>query len=181
MTTQSIPMVPITDRPDGFEEHAVQVAVLRDTLTAVGIDLGAYERQIIDWLGHWEWATIAVIASWVARAAANRPPAPAVALPGRFDAPPAEIDQHLRRILADDVYLRYQQTIGGLAVAEAAKDVRMEVAAPDAPGAKQWREVADYLDPAKGGNPYPSQLQCSQHNGFAPCQGAPDCTPGEVA
>jgi hypothetical protein len=111
MITQSIPMVPIDDRPDGFEEHDVQVAVLRDTLTAVGIELGAYERQIIDWLSHWEWATVAVIASWVARAAGSRELAPAVALPARFDATPAEVDEHLRRILDEDVYLRYRESL----------------------------------------------------------------------
>jgi hypothetical protein len=118
MTTQSIPTMPINERPDGFEEHAVQAAVLRDTLTAAGVELGAYERQIIDWLAHWEWATVAVIASWVARAAESREPAAPVALPSRFDASPAEVDEHLRRILADDVYLRYRTSLGGEAIKE---------------------------------------------------------------
>ncbi|MGW5465189.1 hypothetical protein [Streptomyces sp. NPDC003996] len=49
-------------------------------------------------------------------------PAPAVALPSRFDATPAEVDEHLRRILADDVYLRYQQTVGSPAADEAAEE-----------------------------------------------------------
>ncbi|MGV4984543.1 hypothetical protein ACVB8X_14065 [Streptomyces sp. NRAIS4] len=122
MTTESIPRVPIHERPDGFEEHAVQVAVLRDALTAAGVELGAYERQIIDWLAHWDGATVVVIASWVARAAASRELAPAAALPSRFDATPAEVDKHLRRILAEDVYLRYEQTMSGPAADEASEE-----------------------------------------------------------
>lgn len=180
MTTLEIPSGPVEVRPDGFEETPVQAGVLRDTLTAAGVYLGAYEHLIIDWLSRWEWATVAVIASWVARAATAREPAPAIPLPGRFDATPTDVDQHLRRILAEDTYLRYQQTVGSLAVTEAAKDVRMEVAAPDAPDAKEWREVANFIDPAKAGGPYPSQLQCSQHDGFGPCPGAPRCTPRET-
>ncbi|MFI1767493.1 hypothetical protein ACH41H_36350 [Streptomyces sp. NPDC020800] len=184
MTTQSIPTTPIQHRPDGFEETVVQAAVLRDTLAAAGVDLGAYERLIIDWLSRWEWATVAVIASWVARAATAREPAPAIPLPGRFDATPAEVDQHLRRILAENTYLRYQQAIGGTAVTEAAQDLREHVDGADVPGSpvstdyvKSHQEAADYVDPAKDGGPYPSQLQCSHHNGFGPCQGFPACTP----
>lgn len=110
-----------------------------------------------------------------------------ISLPGRFDATPAEIDQHLRRILAEDVYLRYQQTIGGLAVAEAAREQRMQAAHRSVTGGplpeyvqRGWRDAADHTDPAKGGGPYPSQLQCSQHNGFGLCPGAPRCTPREI-
>ncbi|MEV7684492.1 hypothetical protein [Streptomyces bungoensis] len=176
----SVPTGPVDTEPTGFYARDAQAAVLRETLTASGVDLGAYDLGLIDWLAGWEWGTVAVIIAWVARAAQSREPAPAVALPGRFDATPAEVDQHLRRILAEDVYLRFQQTIGGLVVAEAAKDVRMEVVAPGAPDTKEWREVADYIDPGKGGNPYPSHLQCSQRTGFGPCPGAPDCTPRET-
>ncbi|MCX3059577.1 hypothetical protein [Streptomyces beihaiensis] len=124
MTTQNVPMVPINERPDGFEEHTVQVAILRDTLTAAGIELGAYERQIIDWLSHWEWATIAVIASWVARAAASHEPTPPVALPDRFDATPAEVDRHLRQILSEDTYRRYQQDSAHAAAAARGAEAR---------------------------------------------------------
>lgn len=108
---------------------------------------------------------------------------PAVSLPGRFDATPAEIDRHLRRILAEDVYLRYQQTIGGLAVVEAAKDQRMDAADKQLTApvtADVVRATADLVDPLKGGGPYPSRLLCSQHGGFGPCPGAPRCTPRET-
>lgn len=163
--------------PGVFPSATEREGILRDTLHAAGVELGAYDKRIVDWLAGWEWSTLAVIASWVARAAASREPAPTVALPGRFDATPAEVDRHLRRILAEDTYLRYQQVIGNLAVSEAAKDLRMEHAAREADA--EWMDAADHIDPAKGGGHYPSQLLCSQHNGFGPCPGAPRCTPKE--
>ena len=187
MTTLEIPSGPVQVRPDGFEETPAQAGVLRDTLAAAGVELGEYEHLIIDWLSHWEWATVAVIASWVARAAVSREPAPAIPLPGRFDATPVDVDQHLRRILAEDAYLRYQQAIGGAAVTEAAQDLRDCVDGADIPGSpvstdyvKGQLDGADYIDPAKDGGRYPSQLQCSQHDGFGPCLGAPRCTPRET-
>jgi len=184
MTTEPhmlLPDGPVDERPAGFHEFPEQASVLRDTLTAAGVELGAYEGLIIDWLSRWEWATVSVIASWVARAATVREPAPTVALPGRFDASPAEVDQHLRRILAEDTYLRYQQAIGGRAVTEAVDETRTTDLPEDYVdlfdnGAK-W--AGDLIDPAKGGGPYPSQLQCSQHDGFGPCPGAPRCTSKE--
>ncbi|GAQ75868.1 MULTISPECIES: hypothetical protein [Streptomyces] len=39
------------------------------------------------------------------------------------------------------------------------------------------RRASELIDPAEDGGPNPSQLQCSQHNGFGPCPGAPYCTP----
>lgn len=167
--TSDIPAGPVDKEPIGFRINDEQAAVLRDTLTAAGIELGEYERKIVDWLAKWEWATVATICSWVARAVASRPPAPAVALPGRFDATPADVDQHLRRILAEDTYLRYQQAIGGAAVTEAADDLRND----------DHGLAAAEIDPAEDGGPYPSQLLCSRHNGFDFCPGAPDCTPKE--
>ncbi|MET7776292.1 hypothetical protein ABZU94_10555 [Streptomyces mirabilis] len=187
-TTPPIPDGPVAAEPAGFYMSTAQYGALTDTLTGAGVELGEYDVRIATWLAGWEWGTVAVIASWVARAAVGRPPAPAVPLPSRFDATPAEVDQHLRRILAEDTYLRYQQTIGGLAVTEAAKDARDRVDGADIPGSpvstdyvKGHTDGADYVDPAKGGGPYPSQLQCSQHDGFGPCPGAPACTPRDTA
>ncbi|MFJ8348953.1 hypothetical protein ACIQ9J_21855 [Streptomyces sp. NPDC094153] len=185
--TIEIPAGPIEDRPAGFRDSGEQAAVLRDALTAAGVELGSYEGSIIEWLSRWEWATVATIASWVARAATAQEPAPAIALPDRFNAAPAEVDRHLRRILAEDIYLRYQQAIGGAAVHEAAEDARKWADDADVPGSplpsqavKGWHGAADHIDPAKDGGPYPSQLQCSEHDGgFGPCPGAPGCTPKE--
>ncbi|SHI66976.1 hypothetical protein [Streptomyces sp. 3214.6] len=186
-TPPQLPAAPVDERPDGFMEFPEQASVLSDTLTAAGVELGAYERVIIDWLSRWEWATVAVIASWVARAATVREPAPPVALPGRFDASPADVDQHLRRTLAEDTYLRYQQAIGGRAVTEAAQDITDDSwSRRDRFGRYEreeyeagMRKASELVDPAEDGGPYPSQLQCSQHDGFGPCPGAPRCTPKE--
>lgn len=109
--TFGIPTGPVETRPEDFREFHEQAAVLRDTLQAAGVELGQYEQLIVDWLSRWEWATVAVIASWVARAVVSNEPKPGVTLPDRFEATPAEVDEHLRRILADEVYLRYRQTI----------------------------------------------------------------------
>ncbi|MFF9310123.1 hypothetical protein ACF1BS_04345 [Streptomyces sp. NPDC014748] len=165
MTTHDVPAGPVEKPPRGFRISDEQAALLRDTLTAAGIDLGEWENTVVTWLSMWEWATVATICSWVARAAQRPQPTPVIALPGRFDATPAEVDQHLRRILAEDVYLRYQQAIGRQAVTEALTDAR----------------TTDLIDPAKHGGPYPAKLLCSQHDGFGPCPGAPRCTPQEDA
>jgi hypothetical protein len=49
--------------------------LLRSALDAAGVDLGAYDRAIVDWLAGYEPATVAVIASWVSRAGSRRAPA----------------------------------------------------------------------------------------------------------
>jgi hypothetical protein len=99
--------------------------------------------------------------------------------PARLSATPAEIDRHLRRILAEDVYLRYQHAIGGRAVTEAADDVRTTDLPQDYvdifDSGTQW--AATLVDPKTGGGPYPSQLLCLQHGDFGPCPGAPHCAP----
>ncbi|MFI5973553.1 hypothetical protein [Streptomyces sp. NPDC051452] len=177
MTTTEIPAGPVEKPPAGFRYGEEQATLLRDTLAAAGVDLGEYDGVIIDWLSHWEWSTVAVIASWIARAATARPPTEPVALPGRFDATPAEVDQHLRRILAEDRVLLYQQAIGGAAAHEAAEDLMTEYRTKERDQA--WAFASAHIDPAEGGGPYPSQFQCSQHDGFGPCPGAPRCTPRE--
>ncbi|MFF7966720.1 hypothetical protein ACFZC3_15310 [Streptomyces sp. NPDC007903] len=181
MTDTEIPTGPVEKEPTGFAVSEAQETALRDTLTAAGVSLGAYDDVVIEWLSRWDWSTVSTITSWACRATAPAASAP-VALPGRFDATPAEVDRHLRRILADDIYLRYQQTIGGLAVEEAARDVRMTVR-PDMDATEQRLRLAcaDTIDPLRKGGRYPSQRLCSQHNGFGPCPGTPDCKPREDA
>jgi hypothetical protein len=48
-------------------------AMLLDTINAAGVQLGEYDRRIIDWLAGWETATCAVVASLIARAAEPMP------------------------------------------------------------------------------------------------------------
>lgn len=101
--------------------------------------------------------------------------------PSRFAATPLDVDVFLRQHFTEDVYLRYQQVIGNLSVAEAAKDARMDAALRQVEGeesmAEVIREIADFIDPRKSGGPHPARLLCSQHNGFGPCPGAPQCGP----
>lgn len=106
------------------------------------------------------------------------------ARPSRFTATPAEIDAYLRSILAEDTYLRYQQAIGSEAVREAMGDAVSFRNCDDNAQMKQaWRSGIDdalgWIDPDGDGGPYPSQLLCSRHSGFALCKGYPWCKPGD--
>ena len=84
-------------------------------------------------------------------------------LPSRFHATPAEIDAYLRTILAEDVYLRFQQAIGEHALAEAVEDAGTVRASADNDGLynADWREGWDdaiqRIDPAENG-PCPTRL-----------------------
>jgi hypothetical protein len=65
-----IPAGPIDTEPIGFRPSREQEAILRDLLTAAGVELGAYDERIVAWLAHFaDWSTFAVIASWIQRAA----------------------------------------------------------------------------------------------------------------
>jgi cell division protein YceG involved in septum cleavage len=64
-----IPAGPIDTEPIGFRPSREQEAILRDLLAAAGVELGAYDERIATWLAGWDWSTVAVIASWIQRAA----------------------------------------------------------------------------------------------------------------
>jgi hypothetical protein len=67
-----IPADPIDSEPLDYQPHAKQEAILRDVLTAAGVELGAYDERIVRWFaGYADWSTFAVIASWIQRAAAD--------------------------------------------------------------------------------------------------------------
>jgi hypothetical protein len=44
------------------------LAILEDALTAAGVELGAYDQRIVNWLAGWEAQTCAVIAGLITRA-----------------------------------------------------------------------------------------------------------------
>lgn len=67
----SIPDGPVDTSPRGFLPAAEQERVLRDVLAATGVELGAYDEEIVSWVASWDWPTVAVISSWIRRAAAS--------------------------------------------------------------------------------------------------------------
>jgi hypothetical protein len=73
-TGSGIPTGPIDREPldyptADYPTAADREAILRDTFRAAGVDLGAYDERIAQWLaGTADWSTFAVITSWVQRA-----------------------------------------------------------------------------------------------------------------
>jgi hypothetical protein len=63
------PEGPLDTAPDGFLGIKMQRATLLAELTAAGVELGAYDRLIVDWLGGWDYPTVATVASLIRRAA----------------------------------------------------------------------------------------------------------------
>lgn len=82
--------------------------------------------------------------------------------PSRFHATPAEINAFLLTHFAEDTLLRYQHAIGNRAVAEAARDIRMDANMRQLQGdhrkAEHGRQFADLIDPLKGGGNWPTGL-----------------------
>ena len=85
------------------------------------------------------------------------------ALPSRFTATPAEIDAHLRTILAEDTYLKFQQAIGEHALGEVVEDAQVVRALADNDGLynadwrEGWDDAIERVDPDLCG-PAPSKL-----------------------
>lgn len=76
MADINIPDQPIEREPfdairatDGERLDAAERQALLQTLN--GIQLGAYDLRIVDWLATWEPSTVAVICSWIHRARAQ--------------------------------------------------------------------------------------------------------------
>jgi hypothetical protein len=68
-TPPVIPSGPIHTEPITHRPAAEREAILRDTLTAAGVELGAYDERILTWFATFaDWGTFAVITSWVQRA-----------------------------------------------------------------------------------------------------------------
>lgn len=71
----AIPTGPIDREPldyptDHYPTSDERAAILRDTFGAAGLELGAYDERIAEWLAQTaDWSTFAVITSWVKRAA----------------------------------------------------------------------------------------------------------------
>jgi hypothetical protein len=69
MTIDPVPTSPVETEPRGHVSGPDQLDQLLAVLADADVDLGAYDRRIVEWLAGWEWSTVATIASWVKRAA----------------------------------------------------------------------------------------------------------------
>lgn len=56
------------DLRTGYRAQADKIAILREALNSVGVELGEYEEGVI---AGWDWPTLAVVASLVTRVAAT--------------------------------------------------------------------------------------------------------------
>ena len=60
-----LPGGPVQAPPRGFMPAAEQAQILADVLA--GIELGAWDRQIVQWLAGWDTCTVLTVASLIAR------------------------------------------------------------------------------------------------------------------
>ena len=63
-----VPGGPVEAPPRGFMPEAEQAQILADVLA--GIELGAWDRQIVQWLAGLDACTVLTVASLIARARA---------------------------------------------------------------------------------------------------------------
>lgn len=66
-----LPGGPVDAPPRGFVPPAEQAQILAAVLA--GIELGAWDRQIVQWLAGWDTCTLLTVASLIARARAAGP------------------------------------------------------------------------------------------------------------
>ncbi len=66
-----VPAGPVEAPPRGFVPGAGQAEILAGVLA--GIELGAWDRRIVEWMAGWDASTVLTVASWVARARAAGP------------------------------------------------------------------------------------------------------------
>lgn len=74
MTEQDLPDVPaapIESEPKHWTNRDGNHELLIAALADAGVEPGAYDHRIADWLAGWETATVLTIASWVRRASAG--------------------------------------------------------------------------------------------------------------
>jgi len=66
-----VPRGPVETPPRGFVPQAEQAQILAGVLA--GIELGAWDQQIVEWLAGWDTCTALTVASLIARARAAGP------------------------------------------------------------------------------------------------------------
>ena len=65
-----VPAGPVEVPPRGFAPEGDRAEILAAVLA--GIELGAWDRRIAEWLAGWDTATVLTIASWIARSRTAR-------------------------------------------------------------------------------------------------------------
>jgi hypothetical protein len=65
-----VPAGPVETPPRGFVPAAEQAEILAGVLA--GIELGAWDRRILEWMAGWDAPTVLTVASWIARSRAAR-------------------------------------------------------------------------------------------------------------
>ena len=68
---RQVPGGPVEVPPPGFVPGAVQAEILAGALA--GIELGAWDRRILEWMAGWDASTVLTVASWIARSRAAGP------------------------------------------------------------------------------------------------------------
>ena len=63
-----MPAGPVETPPLGFVPQAEQAEILAAGLA--GIELGAWDRRILEWMAGWDASTVLTVVSWVARSRA---------------------------------------------------------------------------------------------------------------
>jgi hypothetical protein len=61
-----LPVGPVEVAPVGFVPFDEQRRILAGVLA--GVELGAWDERIVDWLAGWDACTVLTIGSWIARA-----------------------------------------------------------------------------------------------------------------
>jgi hypothetical protein len=59
---------PINKTPFEYSPESSQREALYAELGKAGVELGAYDRRIVDWLAGWDYPTVATITSLIRRA-----------------------------------------------------------------------------------------------------------------
>ncbi|MGH3223486.1 MAG: hypothetical protein ACRDPY_33165 [Streptosporangiaceae bacterium] len=67
-----VPAGPVEAPPRGFGPRAGQAEILAGVLA--GIELGAWDRRILEWMAGWDASTVLTVASWIARSRAAGTP-----------------------------------------------------------------------------------------------------------
>jgi hypothetical protein len=67
-----VPAGPLQGAPGGFVSSVEQRRILAEVLA--GVELGAWDERMVDWLAGWDACTVLTIASWIARAAEDGRP-----------------------------------------------------------------------------------------------------------